>query len=204
MADNTSIEPTLVWLNDDLDADLPIDPPEGLYRDTVLTVGAADRAATTDSPIGPVWVAWSPRGVTAISPLFATATIDDFVRLHRREAFETASLATEVGDAVTQALDTGDSRDVPIDLSGVASFQQRVLLACASIPKGEVRPYGWIADEINNPGSVRAVGTALGKNPIPLLIPCHRVVRSDGSVGNYAFGPELKHQLLVREGALLV
>jgi O-6-methylguanine DNA methyltransferase len=91
-----------------------------------------------------------------------------------------------------------------VDLSGVGVFQKQVLAACASIPKGEVRPYGWIASEIGNPGSVRAVGTALGRNPIPLVIPCHRVVRSDGAVGNYAFGAERKHDLLVREGALLV
>lgn len=196
MADNTSIEQALHSLTADLPADL--------YRDTVLTVGAADRAATTDSPIGPVWVAWSPRGLTAVSPVFATATFDDFLDRHRREAFETTTLANELRDLVTEALETGEGAAVPVDLSGVGSFQQQVLAACSSIPKGEVRPYGWIANEIDNPGSVRAVGTALGGNPIPLVIPCHRVVRSDGSVGNYAFGADVKRDLLVREGALLV
>jgi len=195
MAENTNIERALAGLTSDL--------PQGLYQDTVLTVGAADRAATTDSPIGPVWVAWSTRGVTAVSPVFATTTIDDFVQRHRREVFEASHIATELRDLLTNAFETGESAGVPVDLSGVATFQQQVLTACASIPVGQVRPYGWIASEIDNPGSVRAVGTALGRNPIPLVIPCHRVVRSDGAVGNYAFGPDIKHDLLVREGALL-
>jgi O-6-methylguanine DNA methyltransferase len=106
-------------------------------------------------------------------------------------------------EGVSDALETGDSSAVSIDMTGLGAFQKSVLEACATIPVGQVRPYGWIAAEIDNPGSVRAVGTALGHNPIPLIVPCHRVVRSDGSVGNYAFGPEMKHDLLVREGALL-
>ncbi len=178
-------------------------PPDDLYRDTVLAVGAADSVTTIDSPIGPVWIAWSIRGVTAVSPRFATSDIDAFAQRHRREAYETTHIPTDLADVVTDAMATLDARDVPIDMSGIATFQQSVLEACSTIPVGQVRPYGWIADEIHNPGSVRAVGTALGKNPIPILVPCHRVVRSDGSVGQYAFGPDVKHELLVREGALL-
>ena len=78
-----------------------------------------------------------------------------------------------------------------------------LLEACRRIESGSVRSYGWIADELENPGAVRAVGTALGHNPIPLLIPCHRVVRSDGSIGSYAFGSDMKHDLLLSEGAIL-
>lgn len=178
-------------------------PPANLERNTVVGVGAADLAARTDSPIGPVWVSWSTRGVTALSPLFETSTFDDFMELHRRVTYEAPRLPADLVDGVTSALDTGDSSEVPVDMTGLGEFQRSVLGACATIPVGQVRPYGWIAKEIDNPGSVRAVGTALGHNPIPLIVPCHRVVRSDGSVGNYAFGSELKHDLLVREGALL-
>lgn len=178
-------------------------PPDTLLRRTVVSVGSADEAATTDSPIGPVWIAWSTRGVTAVSPLFACPTFDDFAKVHRRTSFEAKQLPNDLSEAVTSALHTGDNAAVPIDTTGVGAFQQAVLATCATIPAGEVRPYGWIASEIGNPGSVRAVGTALGKNPIPLLIPCHRVVRSDGSLGNYAFGPQIKHELLIREGAIL-
>jgi O-6-methylguanine DNA methyltransferase len=178
-------------------------PPADLERDTVVNVGAADLAARTDSPIGPVWISWSTRGVTALSPLFSTSTFDEFMELHRRAAYEASTLPSDLFEGISDALDTGDSSAVSIDMTGLGEFQKSVLEACATIPVGQVRPYGWIASEIDNPRSVRAVGTALGHNPIPLIVPCHRVVRSDGSVGNYAFGPDLKHDLLVREGALL-
>ena len=69
------------------------------------------------------------------------------------------------------------------------------------IPRGEVRPYGWIAAEIGRPKAVRAVGTALGHNPVPLIVPCHRVVRSDGMIGQYSLGgPENKRTILAGEG----
>jgi methylated-DNA-[protein]-cysteine S-methyltransferase len=184
-------------------AELDATPPADLERDTVIGIGAADLAARTDSPIGPVWISWSTRGVTALSPLFSTSSFDDFLELHRRAAYEASALPSDLLDGVTTALDTGDARGVSVDMTGLGEFQRSVLGACGTIPVGQVRPYGWIASEIENPGSVRAVGTALGRNPIPLIVPCHRVVRSDGSVGNYAFGSELKHDLLVREGALL-
>lgn len=83
-------------------------------------------------------------------------------------------------------------------------FNQQVWLTCASIPKGEVRTYGWIAQKIGRPSSARAVGTALGKNPFAPTIPCHRVVRSDGQLGGYS-GPgglKTKRQLLLKEGAI--
>ena len=82
----------------------------------------------------------------------------------------------------------------------LTEFQQHVLAVTASIPPGEVRPYGWVAREMGNDGAVRAVGTALAKNPVPIAIPCHRVVKSDGSIGNYAFGAPMKHSLLEHEG----
>ena len=77
---------------------------------------------------------------------------------------------------------------VPIDLSGTPDFQRRVLEAAKRIPFGEARPYAWIAERIGHPHAVRAVGTALGRNPVPLIVPCHRVWRSDGGLGGYLFG----------------
>jgi O-6-methylguanine DNA methyltransferase len=88
-----------------------------------------------------------------------------------------------------------------VDLRGLTPFQQRVLYKVREIPRGEVRTYAWVAREVGFPRAVRAVGTALGKNPLPLLIPCHRVIRSAGSVGEYAAGgPERKQHLLTFEG----
>jgi len=177
--------------------------PPDLERMTLLEAGAADRVAGTDSPFGPVWIAWSPRGVTGLTPRFACDTIEGFFDLHRRNAFASDSLPTDLEQRVMGALERGDTEDVPIDLRGIGEFQSAVLTACATIQPGTTRSYGWIAEELANPGAVRAVGTALGQNPIPLIVPCHRVVRSDGAIGNYAFGPEMKQQLLVREGAIL-
>lgn len=88
---------------------------------------------------------------------------------------------------------------VPVDLSELGEFQRAVLSAAREIPFGEIRPYRWVAERIGRPRAVRAVGTALGDNPVPLLIPCHRVVRSDGSLGGYIFGLSVKDRLLALE-----
>jgi O-6-methylguanine DNA methyltransferase len=85
---------------------------------------------------------------------------------------------------------------VPVDLSEVPAFQRQVLEAARRIPFGEARPYAWIAERVGRPRAVRAVGTALGRNPVPLLVPCHRVWRSDGGLGGYLFGVDVKRRLL--------
>ena len=77
---------------------------------------------------------------------------------------------------------------VPVDLTTVPDFQRSVLQAAGRIPFGEARAYAWIAARIGHPRAVRAVGTALGRNPVPLILPCHRVWRSDGGLGGYIFG----------------
>jgi O-6-methylguanine DNA methyltransferase len=79
-------------------------------------------------------------------------------------------------------------------------LQQFVLAKLLEIPRAQVRSYAWVAKEIGNPRAVRAVASAIGKNPIPILIPCHRVVRSDGQIGEFIFGPMFKHRLLENEG----
>jgi O-6-methylguanine DNA methyltransferase len=91
----------------------------------------------------------------------------------------------------------------PVDLSLVGPFQRRVLEQLRRIPRGQVRTYRDIAREIGQPGATRAVGTACARNPVPLIIPCHRVVRSDGGLGGYSLrgGVALKRRLLQNEGA---
>lgn len=88
---------------------------------------------------------------------------------------------------------------VPVDLSMTPPFQRDVLEAARAIPFGEVRSYAWVAREIGRPQAMRAVGNALGANPVPLIIPCHRVLRSDGGVGGYLFGSRAKDRLLALE-----
>jgi len=184
-------------------AALATDPPPELEMNTALAAGAADGAALADSPFGDLWISWSRDGITAVSPRFETDSFEDFASIHRRVTYEASGLPTDLVDPIHGALTKGETSGLPIDWTGIGEFQREVLTECATIPSGSVRSYGWIAETIDNPGSVRAVGTALARNPIPLLVPCHRVVRSNGAIGQYAWGPEMKHKILVREGAIL-
>jgi AraC family transcriptional regulator of adaptative response/methylated-DNA-[protein]-cysteine methyltransferase len=87
----------------------------------------------------------------------------------------------------------------PLDVRATA-FQQRVWKALQAIPRGETRSYGSIAREIGKPTAVRAVGSAIGANPVAVVVPCHRAVRSDGSLSGYRWGTERKRKLLEAEG----
>ena len=88
-------------------------------------------------------------------------------------------------------------------LGELTPFQQSVLKATSRIPRGAIRPYNWVAREAGNAGAVRATGTTLGHNPVPFIVPCHRVVRSDYSLGKYsAGGPEVKESVLRMEGLM--
>jgi O-6-methylguanine DNA methyltransferase len=88
---------------------------------------------------------------------------------------------------------------VPVDLSETPDFQKKVLAAARRIPFGEVRPYAWVAQRIGHPRAVRAVGTALGRNPVPFIVPCHRVLQTGGGLGGYLFGTDVKSRLLSLE-----
>jgi O-6-methylguanine DNA methyltransferase len=90
-------------------------------------------------------------------------------------------------------------RAVKVDLRGLTDFERDVLAATREIPAGQTRPYAWVAREIGRPKAVRAVGSALGRNPVPIVIPCHRVTRSDGDPGGYVFGASAKERLLRAE-----
>lgn len=87
-----------------------------------------------------------------------------------------------------------------LDLSGATSFQREVWQTTRLIPYGETRSYLWVAEQIKKPGAARAVGQALGRNPLPIIIPCHRVVASDGRLGGFSGGLEMKRHLLRLEG----
>lgn len=85
----------------------------------------------------------------------------------------------------------------------VTVFEKKIYKAVKAIPKGQVRSYGWVARRIGNPGGSRAVGNALNKNPYPIVVPCHRVVKADGSPGGFARGQKEKLRLLKSEGLTL-
>jgi AraC family transcriptional regulator of adaptative response/methylated-DNA-[protein]-cysteine methyltransferase len=109
-----------------------------------------------------------------------------------------ATLFEQVLAAVEQP--ASDNSHIPLDVKGTA-FQQRCWEALRAIPPGETRSYGEQAAMLGNPKASRAVGSANGANNIAVLIPCHRVVQADGSIGGYAYGPEIKRELLKREGS---
>ena len=88
-----------------------------------------------------------------------------------------------------------------LDFAGASRFQQSVWQAARTIPYGETRSYAWVASQLNLPKAARAVGQALGRNPLPIVIPCHRVLSSDGGLGGFSAGLEMKKQLLYLENA---
>jgi methylated-DNA-[protein]-cysteine S-methyltransferase len=92
--------------------------------------------------------------------------------------------------------------DLPLDLDGQPLFRRRVWEVLRTIPYGRVRSYGWVARKIGTPLAARAVGGACGENPIPLIVPCHRVVGGDGSLGGFSSGLPTKKRLLRLEGVL--
>jgi O-6-methylguanine DNA methyltransferase len=164
-------------------------------------VGLVEAFTVLQTPIGAVYVAYNDHGVSAVVRAPSEA---DFVREFRgrfgRPLRRVAELPATLMTMLHQQF-SGAKRSVPrLDLRRLSEFERAVLLKVLQIPRGEVRPYAWVAREIGSPKAVRAVGSVLRRNPIPLLIPCHRVVRSDGSAGEYVFGSDAKRTVLAAEG----
>ena len=176
--------------------------PKGFAERVLAQVGMSDSYALFDSVLGPVYVAWSRDGVSAAMRCKSAAEFEEWFGRHigRRlvRVDPPRDLAAKIEDQLS------GKRRLQFDLRGLTPFQQAVLRKTLEIRRGEVRPYGWIAREIGHPAAVRAVGTALANNPIPYFIPCHRVVRTDGLIGNYGGGgPEAKREILTLEGVQL-
>jgi methylated-DNA-[protein]-cysteine S-methyltransferase len=160
-----------------------------------------DRMFSCDSPLGEIYVGVSGKGVCLVG---RADSPEQFARRYRKRFGRLLSWGTDVKSCRlaerTAAALAGEKIRVPVDLSETTSFQRRVLEVVAGIPRGEVRPYVWVAHEAGSPKASRAVGTVMAKNPVPLLVPCHRVVRNDGTIGRYAFGAKEKVGLLETEG----
>ena len=176
--------------------------PAHLADDVLVEVGLADRIAPLDTAIGTLWVAWNGRGVAAVDLADGGPTA---AAHHEAVSGRRTLLADELPEAlaapVRRRLAGDRSAKVDLDLRGHTEFEVAVWAKALEIPYGEVRPYGWIAAEIGRPKAVRAVGTALGHNPVPLVVPCHRVVRTDGTIGQYSLGgPDNKRTILAAEG----
>jgi methylated-DNA-[protein]-cysteine S-methyltransferase len=168
--------------------------------------GLVDVAFTTmEAPFGPILLAATQRGLVRIS----------FGHSLDRDSFaaELAALSPRVleapryFEAIRRELDEYfEGRrtrfDLPLDWSLTGGFGRRVLRQTARIPYGKVSTYREIAAAAGNPRASRAAGNALGANPIPIVVPCHRVLRTGGALGGYGGGPELKEFLLKLEGAV--
>jgi O-6-methylguanine DNA methyltransferase len=175
--------------------------PRNVAVDALVEVGLRDAYAQVESAIGPLFVAWNGLGLTAVTLAGDPAS---FERDHAARTGRAVSRAPEPPRRLRQGIEarlSGRRRAaVPLDWRGRSEFERSVWAKTAEIPAGEVRPYGWVAAEIGRPKAVRAVGTALGHNPVPLVVPCHRVVRGDGSIGQYSLGgPEVKRRILESE-----
>jgi methylated-DNA-[protein]-cysteine S-methyltransferase len=177
----------------DLETLREVRAPAGFVDAVLRRCGLVDRYALCESPLGSVYVAASDDGITAVMQAADDAA---FVAAYRERFGRKVERRDDLRGPLSRALAGEDAR---VDLRGCNPFQRAVLDVTRRIPEGTIRPYAWIAREIGKPGAVRAVGTALAKNPVPLVIPCHRVVRSDGSCGEYAFGAPLKVSLLQGE-----
>jgi O-6-methylguanine DNA methyltransferase len=179
--------------------------PAHLTPDVLARTGLADRYATRPSALGPVLVAFTSRGVSLVDLAADPARFEAAYRTRfGREVVPAEGLPSRLAPAVDRALAEGRTRGVPVDLTGLSEFQAAVLHLAAEIPAGEVRPYGWVAREIGRPGSDRAVGNALAANPVPLVVPCHRVVRADGRLGRYSLGADANKRLLLAAEGLEV
>jgi len=153
--------------------------------------------AVVATSLGPMLVAATDKGVCRLS--FNEGREDLAARFPNAElaegGAEFAALLQRVVDAVEHP---GTGGDIPLDVRGTA-FQERVWAELRKIPPGETRSYAEIAAAAGMPRAVRATGSANGANNVAVLIPCHRVVRSDGSLGGYAYGLDIKRELLARE-----
>jgi len=174
--------------------------PQDLLPRVLAAVGAPEFYFELPSEIGPVFVVYGEAGLSAVRQATSEAEFQSWTARFLRRRVERRPPPDAMRSRLRAALQ-GKPVALEFDLRGLTSFEREVLMKAVEIPRGEVRTYGWIAREIGRPRAVRAVGSALARNPIPLFIPCHRVVRSDGSIGQYGCGgPANKRRLLLYEG----
>ena len=159
------------------------------------------------TPVGSVTLLWEMAGRRPVVVRIQLPRPDQAVGLKKHLVNQTSSAAVcpeikRLAQAIVSGL-AGKNTRPPLGLlalHSLPSFQQAVLRATLRIPRGQIRTYGQIAAQLGQPGAARAVGNALGANPFPLAIPCHRVVRAGGRLGGFGGGPALKHALLALEG----
>jgi O-6-methylguanine DNA methyltransferase len=157
-----------------------------------------------ETEMGDFWVACNPSGVTMIC--LAEGTSSAFEAAYQKQ-FGIRPQPQDIPGAYVRALQAAaagrNANPVPMDLSRLSEFQIKVLKILQKVPRGEVRTYSWLARKAGRPKAARAVGNTMARNPVPILIPCHRVVPAAGGIGNYGLGVAMKRKLLTREGVPL-
>ena len=175
-------------------------------------VARADREGLVDvayaafeSPLGTGYVATTERGIVSISlPTFNAGSFVEHLAAISPRVLELPARLDEARRELDQYF-AGRRRDFDLELDWRlvhSKFAGRVLRETAKVPYGATTSYGEVAARAGNPRAFRAAGTALGHNPIPIVVPCHRVLRAGGVLGNYGGGPQMKAYLLRLEGAL--
>jgi len=161
--------------------------------------------ATFESPLGTGHVAVTDRGIVSVSlPTFGAESFVERLSEVSPRVLEVPRRLDGARRELEQYFE-GRRREFDLDLDWRlvrSKFASRVLHATARVPYGATTSYGEVAAEAGNARAFRAAGTALGHNPIPIVVPCHRVLRAGGVLGNYGGGPEMKAFLLRLEGAL--
>ena len=166
----------------------------------------ADRFVIVSTNLGWFGLVGSPSGVKAVT---GPESDQDDVRAEITNGFADAREIAHGSDSgidglaqdlAGYAVGKKTELSAPLDIDDGTAFQQSVWLALREIPNGEVRSYGQIAAAIGKPGSARAVGQAVGANPLTIVVPCHRVVGSDGALTGFGGGLEVKEKLLIHEG----
>jgi methylated-DNA-[protein]-cysteine S-methyltransferase len=181
-------------------------PIDRAFRDRAATEGVLDVAfELTESPVGKLLVAATDRGVCRIS--FDPEPEAELEWLARSYGTRVLRSPAPVDRARRQLDEYFDHKrrefDVPVDVSALQSFQRLVLDELRRVPYGATRTYGDLAARIGRPRAARAVGGALNRNPVPIVVPCHRIVGASGKLVGYAGGLARKEQLLALEGAVL-
>lgn len=163
--------------------------------------GVTIRWAVVETTLGAMLVAATDKGVCRLSFGEGRAALE--ARFPRAELIEGGADFAQLLDQVIAAVEApGDFAHIPLDVKGTA-FQEAVWRELRRIPAGETRSYAQLAAAAGNPKAMRAAGSANGANNVAVLIPCHRVIRTDGSLGGYAYGLEIKRKLLEQEGAIV-
>ena len=158
-----------------------------------------------DSPIGTLLVAATERGLARISyDADPEAELDRLARVYGVRVLRSSAPIEPARRELGEYFE-GQRRtfDLPLDLAQLADFNRRVLRELARVPYGEVVTYGELAARAARPRAARAVGTVMNRNPLPIVLPCHRVIGANGKLVGYAGGLERKESLLRHEGALL-